>query len=132
MLDFIMDANTMNPDQTAPLGSSLIWVHIVCNKGCLRTPDKMNRLYKSQDWWSISTHMWTPNCLSALRVVRVESCLRGLSQSYLAEPDKFKYRRTSMARTPMAHSPGLARTMIMVPTGHFKHNPSWMTGTTLG
>ena len=29
---FIMDANTMNPDQTAPW-SSLIWVHIVCNIG---------------------------------------------------------------------------------------------------
>ena len=32
-LDFIIDANTMNPDQTAPrgAGSSLICVHIVCN-----------------------------------------------------------------------------------------------------
>ena len=28
----IMEANTMNPDQTAPK-SSLIWVHIVCNIG---------------------------------------------------------------------------------------------------
>ena len=27
---FTMEANTMNPDQTAP-NSSLIWVHIVCN-----------------------------------------------------------------------------------------------------
>ena len=27
--DFNMEANTMNPDQTAPHGSSLIWVHIV-------------------------------------------------------------------------------------------------------
>ena len=25
------ETNTMNPDQIAPLGSSLIWVHIVCN-----------------------------------------------------------------------------------------------------
>ena len=32
-LDFIIEANTMNPDQTAPLGSSLIWVHSVCNVG---------------------------------------------------------------------------------------------------
>ena len=42
------------------------------------------------------------------------------------------YSRTSMARTLMVHSPGLARTMIMVPTGHFKHNLPWMAGTTLG
>ena len=42
------------------------------------------------------------------------------------------YSKTSMARTVMAHSPGLARTIIMVPTGHFIHNPSWMTETTLG
>ena len=34
-LDFIMEANTMYPDQTAPLGSNLIWVHIVCNTGYL-------------------------------------------------------------------------------------------------
>ena len=29
----------------------------------------------------------------------------------------------------MAHSPELARTMTMVPTGHLKHNPPWMAGT---
>ena len=29
-LDFFMEANNMNPDKTAPLRSSLIWVHIVC------------------------------------------------------------------------------------------------------
>ena len=29
-LDFVIESNTMNPD---PLGSSLIWVHIVCNIG---------------------------------------------------------------------------------------------------
>ena len=30
--DFFMEANNMNPDQTAPKGgSSLIWVDIVCN-----------------------------------------------------------------------------------------------------
>ena len=28
-----------------------------------------------------------------------------------------------MAGTLMAHSPGLARTIITVPTGHFMHNP---------
>ena len=36
-LDFVMEANTMNPDQTAPRGSSLNWVHIVCNIGYLNT-----------------------------------------------------------------------------------------------
>ena len=39
-LDFSMEVNTMNPDQTAPFGprlrSSLIWVHIICNIGYLR------------------------------------------------------------------------------------------------
>ena len=29
-----------------------------------------------------------------------------------------------MVRTLMAHSPWLARTIIMVPKGHFVHNPS--------
>ena len=37
-----------------------------------------------------------------------------------------------MAQTLMAHSPGLARTIIMFPKGHFMHKPTWMTGTTLG
>ena len=42
------------------------------------------------------------------------------------------YSRTSMAGTLMAHSsPWLARTIIMVPTGHFMHNPPLMAGTTL-
>ena len=31
------DANNMSPDQTAPRGSSLIHVHIVCNSFYLRT-----------------------------------------------------------------------------------------------
>ena len=31
--NFIVEANTMNPDQTAPEGSSLIWIHIVCTIG---------------------------------------------------------------------------------------------------
>ena len=35
--DFIMEANTMNPDLTAPFGSHLIWVHIFCNIVYLRT-----------------------------------------------------------------------------------------------
>ena len=34
-----------------------------------------------------------------------------------------------MAQTLMAHSPGLARTIIMVPTGHFLHNHPWMART---
>ena len=38
---------------------------------------------------------------------------------------------TSLTQTLMAHSPGLARTIIMVPLGHFMHNPSWMAGATL-
>ena len=37
-----------------------------------------------------------------------------------------------MARTLMAHSPGLARTIKMVPIGHSMHTPPWMTGTTFG
>ena len=37
------------------------------------------------------------------------------------------YSRTSMAQTLMAHSPGLARTIIMVPTGHFRIiHPGWV------
>ena len=37
--NFIIEANTMNPDQTAPKGSSLITVHSVCSK------DYQNRHY---------------------------------------------------------------------------------------
>ena len=33
---FFMEANNMNPNQTAPSGSSLIWAHIVCSIGYLR------------------------------------------------------------------------------------------------
>ena len=36
-LDYFMEANNMNPDQTAPFLSSLIWVHVVCNLGYQRT-----------------------------------------------------------------------------------------------
>ena len=36
-----------------------------------------------------------------------------------------------MARTLMAHSPGLTRTIIMVHSGHLKHNPPWIDGTTI-
>ena len=37
-----------------------------------------------------------------------------------------------MARTPMALSSGLAKTIIMVPTGDTIHNLPWMAGPTLG
>ena len=40
--------------------------------------------------------------------------------------------RTSVSWTLMSHSPALARTIIMISTGHFLHNPPWMAGTTLG
>ena len=37
----IIEANNMNPDQTAPNRSSLIWVHIVCIIGYqIPTADK--------------------------------------------------------------------------------------------
>ena len=47
-LDFFIEANNMGPDQTTPMlqyepwsdyshGRSLIWAHIVCNTGYLRT-----------------------------------------------------------------------------------------------
>ena len=53
-LVFIMKANTVNPDQTAPsdcsLGSSLIWVHSVCNTGYLRTEADERANDKSHDW----------------------------------------------------------------------------------
>ena len=42
------------------------------------------------------------------------------------------YSKNLMAQTLMAHSPGLVRTITMVPPGHFMNNPTWMAGTTLG
>ena len=41
-----MQANTMNPDQTAPR-SSLIWVHIVYSIGYLRTLADEEHMTKS-------------------------------------------------------------------------------------
>ena len=43
MPKFTMEANTMKPDQTAPIGSSLIWVHIVCNEGDKSTYTKEDK-----------------------------------------------------------------------------------------
>ena len=45
---------------------------------------------------------------------------------------KVDSRTVRMAQTLMDHSPELARTIIMVPTCHFRHNPPWMGGTTFG
>ena len=42
--DFIMESATMTQ------GNSLIWVHIVCNKGYLRTFTDENVDDKSPDW----------------------------------------------------------------------------------
>ena len=41
----------MNPDQTAPIGS-LIWVHIVCNKGHLSAfaDDKADKTFAMNGW----------------------------------------------------------------------------------
>ena len=30
-----IEANIVDPEQTAPMGSSLIWVHTVCHRGFL-------------------------------------------------------------------------------------------------
>ena len=49
----------------------------------------------------------------------------------LAQVVRPSYSITSMAHSLIAHSPGLARTIIMVPTGHFMHNPPWMAGFSL-
>ena len=41
----------MNPDQTAPLGSSLIWARIACNKGCqITSADKQADSNFSDQW----------------------------------------------------------------------------------
>ena len=45
-----MEANTMNPDQPALDGSSLIWVHIVCNICYLRALGEETADDKSHDW----------------------------------------------------------------------------------
>ena len=46
-LDFFMEANNMNPNQTATKEQFLIWVHIVFNIGYLRTEaDKRSRWQK--------------------------------------------------------------------------------------
>ena len=48
--DLIIEAITMNPDQTAPKGSSLIWVNIGCNKGNLSISADKRADNKSCDW----------------------------------------------------------------------------------
>ena len=44
---FIMKANSIDADQTAPSGSSLIWVHVLCNIGYESTPvdEKADDIY---------------------------------------------------------------------------------------
>ena len=46
-LDFIMEANTMIPKQSA---ASLIWVHIVCIISYLSTQAEQREDDKSHDW----------------------------------------------------------------------------------
>ena len=46
-LDFFMDANNMNPGQTAPKGQSDLG-HIVCNTGYLRT--QADERCRQQKW----------------------------------------------------------------------------------
>ena len=40
----------MNPGQTSPLGSGLIWVHIVCSVGHLTSYADGRADDKSRDW----------------------------------------------------------------------------------
>ena len=47
-LDLFMEATNMNPDQTAPKESSLIWVHFVC---FIRLPKNISRRGE-HDWWA--------------------------------------------------------------------------------
>ena len=48
-LDVFMESNNMDPDQTAP-GSSLIWVHIACYIGHVRTHADESANDISCDW----------------------------------------------------------------------------------
>ena len=57
-INFIMKANTMNPD----FKSSLIWVHIVCNIGCQTTLIVIvwfEVLRPSQQLWSCQDSQFT-------------------------------------------------------------------------
>ena len=56
-LDFIKEANTMDPNHTAPkldqgysLGTSVIWVHSVSNIGFIRISTDERAGDKSHDW----------------------------------------------------------------------------------
>ena len=56
--------------------------------------------------------------------VKVETIREMVAQVQLTST---MYSRTSMARSLMGHSPGLARTVFMVSTGHFMANPpGWL------
>ena len=55
-----------------------------------------------------------------------------MCQMEMGEGVKNEYSRTSIARTLMALSPGLAKTIILVPTCDFMHNSPWMAGNTFG
>ena len=71
-LDFVLEGDTMNPDQTATLRSSLIWVHIACNIGRRDSrPPKANwkeliSIIRFNIWitkWSGSTQTFLTLCL---------------------------------------------------------------------
>ena len=49
-----MEANTIILDQTASYGTNLIWVHIVCNIGYLRTYADERADDKIRDWWEVA------------------------------------------------------------------------------
>ena len=49
--DLTMEANTINSDQNAPKGSSLIWVHIVCSIGYQSTQTDERADNIGREWW---------------------------------------------------------------------------------
>ena len=67
-------ANKMNPDQTAPKGSSLIWVHIFCNI-CYQTTsadekaDDICREWRDKDGPVSSMAMHFDNLLSIVEII---------------------------------------------------------------
>ena len=77
-------------------------------------------LLSSQINWN-ATPKWYMN-IKMQNLLYKQFCFK-FCQNISWNKEVTSYSRTSMARTLMAHLPRLARTDIMVPTGHFMHNP---------
>ena len=88
--------------------------------------------YIQLDHPDLTVSNFIENSISLKRVNILYIALLYVFAPYYSGSFQMLYSRTSMTQTLMAHSSGLARTIIRVFTGRFWHNPPCMARTTPG